>query len=604
MLITATSQIRKFGGIDNKSSPTDISPEHFTDAQNVDFSVPNGCYTRLGYQAFNSVAITSTPLVNSMHRYVGSADTSLFAFCADGTIRKSQAAGGTFANSKSGLTTQGSTYGQSVQFGGRRVSSTNYAGRMFFVNGVNGNLTYSEADGWENMGVSAPSTVPTVALSGYTFGSAAMASGDYYFKVTQYNSRKGLESNPTEASTVYQLTASGGGLTVTLPATGDSQCDYKRIYRTPSTAVGTYNLLVEIASSATAYVVTAGDSVLGATVETDNNPPPTLKYIEEFQSCLFGAGDTTDNVSKSLLYYSKQLDNSPESWPTSNYLSISPDDGDEITMIRKVGDRLVVAKKNSWGVVVGYDPTSFRYIQIDSSHGCIAAYSAAMTENAVIFLSNDGFRICNGVTSELLCKATMDFDTMNFNAAQYGKFYGMYFRSKRQYVCGVVEGTNTTVNRAVKIQFPDQQWSYDTYTFNCGIQFFDSNGAEKLYVGTAAGLAYRMFPAGVYTDNGTAISWHYTFGPNYMGSHDRTKKFHTAVINADNTSSPKIAFQYSVDGGTLSDVKQLTASNKYTRTGMAKTGRYCQVKMSGAASNYVRINDLEIKANVERPRRF
>ncbi len=596
--------LRGWGGINNRDAVTDIQPNQLTDGLNLDFSTPMRLDVRLGFSALNSATISGSGAIMSMHRFVGSADTSLLAFVNDGTVRKMQGAGGTFADSKSGLSTQSGTYGVMVQFGGRRVSTTNYAGRAFFVNGKDANQTYSEEDGWQNMGLEAPSTAPTLAVSGYAFTSAAMASGTYYFKTTFYNSNKGLESNPSQASTVLSLTASGGGITVTLPATADSQADYKRIYRT-TPAGGIYNYLVQVAASATAYLATAADSVLGDAVEIDNNVPPKVKYLEEFQSCLFGAGDTTDSVSKSLLYFSKQLDDSPESWPSSYYLSITPDDGDVITLVRKIGDRLIVAKNNSWGIVVGYSPSTFRYVVMDNSHGCIAPRSVALSENAVIFLSNDGFRACNGNTAVLLCEKTMKFDQMNFNLSQLDKFYGAYFRYKRQYICGVVTGSNTQPDKSVKIQFPDQQWGFDDYSFRSIAQFFDTNQNERLYIGGASGTAYTMFPAGLYADAGAAIPWNFESGPIYGGtSPSLTKRWHTAVIDADQTSAPVYNFQYSVDGGNRSDAKSITHSTRQVRTGMNKIGNYTQLYMSGTGSTYTRIHDIELRANVEPPRKL
>jgi hypothetical protein len=588
--------------MDNKKAPTDIAPESFTDCLNVDFSTPYRVENRLGFAKFNSAAISGTAAVMSLHRYVAPTTTDLLAYMADGTIRRSVDAAGTWADSKSGLNTN--AVGVTVQFGGRRVSSTQYAGRLFFVNGVNAPLTFSSTDGWQNMGLIAPSVAPTLSAM-YGQGSAAMASGNYYFKFTFYASAKGLESNPSQATTVLALTASAAGVGMVLPATADSQATHKRIYRTTNSG-GTYNLLAEVLASALSFTATAADAELGDVVETDNNPPPVFKYLEEYQACLFGAGDPTDTVTKSLLYYSKQLDDSPEAWPTSYYLSITPDDGDEITLVRKVGDRLVVAKNNSWGVVLGDSPSNFRYVQLDPSRGCIAPWTAWLTDYGLIWLSSDGFRTCNGYQSELICKDTLDIAALGLNYAQLVKFRGVYFKGKKQYICGILTGSNTSIDKAIKIQFPGQEWSFDVYpglvTYS---QFFDGDMNEHIYAGSgAAGFVHEMFGASVHTDDTASIGYHFTFGPAYMGSFERTKKFQTVVIDADNSSAPAVGFQYSVDGGTMSDVSNLSCTGRYTKKGLNKTGKYTQLKCSGTANTYHRFNDFEIRAGVEKLGRF
>ena len=331
-----------------------------------------------------------------------------------------------------------------------------------------------------------------------------------------------------------------------------------------------------------------------------------MKYLEEYQSCLFGAGDTTDSVTKSLLYFSKQLDDSPESWPSSYYLSITPDDGDEITLVRKVNDRLVVAKKNSWGIVIGDGPTTFRYVQLDPEHDYIAPRSVAMAEGGLIWLSNDGFRFCNGSTSQLLCTETMNIFSMGFNFAQLSAFWGFYYRTKRQYICGVCTGSNTSPDKEIKIQFPDQQWTYDAYTgLVCFLQYYDGDRDEHIYAGSASGgYVHELFGASIHTDDGSVIPYHFTFGPSYLGSFERTKKFQTAIIDMDNSSTPAVGFQYSTNGGSMSTIKNLSCTAKYTKTGMNQTGKYVQLKCSGNPNTYHRFNDFDIRAGVEKIGRF
>lgn len=631
---SVTFSLRKFGGINNRAGSTDIAPDFFTDSLNVDFSTPARLDVRKGYSIFNAVAITGTPEVRTLFRYAGSSVASLFAMCSDGTIRKSQGAGGTFTDSLSGLVTS-ATRGAIVQFGGRRVDDRTYVGRMFYSDGVNVNKSYSEAEGWLDMGIAYPSTARDgMALDVlYGQGSAGMASGRYALAYTLVNSSKGIESGANPSGHKYDdatytdpyywmapvskaLSASNAGISITFstyPATGG--VTHRKIYRTltltgaqvdfPLTKYSGFNyyLATTIPIAVTAVTASANDNELTTNLVLDRGVPPKVKYLAEYQSTLFGAGDVTDAVTKSLVYFSRQLDNSPEEWPIQNYLPVSPDDGDEITLLRRIGDTLVVAKKNQWGVIVGYDESTFRYQPIDTAHGCIAPYSVATTENAIIFLSNDGWRICNGVASQLLCASTMDISQMSLNYAQLDKFQGAYYRGRKFYICGIVTGANTNIDKWVRIQFPDQQWSYDDYVARTALQYYDTSGQEVMYLGNASGQVLTMFGASQFTDNGTAVSYNFTFGPAYMGVLDRVKKFHTLAIESG-TSRPTVGIAQAVDGGSLSSYKSVSASTPRTVTGLSKTGRFLNLTVSGQASAATFFNDFEFKANVEPLRRF
>ena len=83
--------------------------------------------------------------------------------------------------------------------------------------------------------------------------------------------------------------------------------------------------------------------------DRDHSTPPRCKYCTVFNERAFMAGDA-DYPNR--LYYSA-LGN-PDYFPASNFLDITPDDGDEITGLMKFAGRLYIFKTNTTATLTAY----------------------------------------------------------------------------------------------------------------------------------------------------------------------------------------------------------------------------------------------------------
>lgn len=139
-----------------------------------------------------------------------------------------------------------------------------------------------------------------------------------------------------------------------------------------------------------------------------------------------------------------------DSWESTSWIDVDPDDGTEITGIVPFADGIVVFKEKAMFFLSGVDANTFTLFPIDSTIGTQSPGSIAVTESDVFFLDNtkgifrfDGaevIKVSDKIESDLL-------DTISFANRQYAK--GYFFRTS--YYLSMHDGTAN-----------NYQWVYDT----------------------------------------------------------------------------------------------------------------------------------------------
>lgn len=218
----------------------------------------------------------------------------------------------------------------------------------------------------------------------------------------------------------------------------------------------------------------------------------TAKYIEVFQSYTFLANVTVSSTTyKSRVYWSG-LD-SITSWDSADFNDVMRDDGQTITGIKSLGDRLVIFKERTIHLAffTGDPDIPFTFQQSKSAVGCIAPFSIQEVDNGLVFLSTDGIYYFDGNNS-FKVSDRITTTLQGYNTTGFVNACSMYLHDKNRYYLalpGASSSTNNKViiwdsfNNALSI-YSGMAPSAMTTIYNSGIQ-------ERPYFGDYSGFVYR-----------------------------------------------------------------------------------------------------------------
>ena len=175
---------------------------------------------------------------------------------------------------------------------------------------------------------------------------------------------------------------------------------------------------------------------------------PRAKFLTVKHERVFAANiNNNGTLERSRIRWSDVGD--AETWESTNWIDVDPDDGTEITGIASFADGLVVFKENSIFFLSGVDSNTFTLFPVDSTVGTSSPGTITVTENAVFFLDRKGVyefdgaevpRISDKINTDIL-------DTVS--AANRYKNTAFFYRDKL-YLC-IHDGTQLNYT-----------WVYDT----------------------------------------------------------------------------------------------------------------------------------------------
>lgn len=234
-------------------------------------------------------------------------------------------------------------------------------------------------------GITPPAAAPLAVA-----GAAGSLTGTYKVQYTYCRVITGTtvahESNPSPVSAGVALTSET--LSVPVLASTDPQVTRIRLYRT--VADGTTPLFDQMVTNVDATLTSSqADIALGAAVELDNNVPPTVPWVVEFQNHLFGVKDP-DNPN--YLWYSKRW--LPESWPSDQFLIIGKPD-DPLQCAVPLAGALGVFSLRTKYAVRGNIASGFVPVEAISTRGTVAPQSVLVTSRGVGFWARDGIWATN-----------------------------------------------------------------------------------------------------------------------------------------------------------------------------------------------------------------
>jgi hypothetical protein len=500
-----------FTGINTTAGPIHLADNEASNLQNIDFNKFGSIVKRGGYTALNTSELNSGASCDGLYWYefVSGTTTTRYAVnISGGKMYYMDSLDGTW-NDITGSTT---------------ITTGNHCDFESFLNTVY--VTNGKNQPWQWGGSGDATSIPALNANSYTF------------IVT------GVITPPSVGDT-YQ----NNGVTFTV-----LYADSGHIIATGSSAPMVAGNLVRVTGS--------GDSVITFSAYNFNANIESAKFVAQFANYLFFANVVVSGTTyKTRIYWSNLQD--PTTFVASNWLEVAMNDGQEITGLGVLSDRLVVYKTRSIYAVFYSGNSSAPFImpgggRTNSAVGCIAPFSIQEYENAHIFLAFDGIYTFDGNNSTKLSyqldytfKNSLDRDLLNQAVSQM-------YKTKNRYLLALTSSGNTQNDTIIVYDYYNTAFSvYKGMLASAMSTFYVDGWNEEPYFADYSGFTYQE-------DNGlndyplntkTAIdAYYYT---NWKTNDDMVhQKFSLSAYIFYTVTSGTLTFVYSYD---------MTLADQYSR---------------------------------------
>ena len=238
------------------------------------------------------------------------------------------------------------------------------------------------------------------------------------------------------------------------------------------------------------------------------------KCVKSFQNYTILANVTvlaTDYTSRFYWSTIKTID----TWDAADYIDVNPNDGQAITRILVLGDRLIIYKTNSIYIALFTGDTNlpFNVYKTNSSVGCVAPFSIQEVDNGHVFLSYDGLYFFDGLNSYKISDKIGDVIT-GLNRNKLTHCTSMFQRDKDTYWLGCASSSSATNDTVITWNITLTAFSKYKGINASSMSIFLVNGVqEQPYFADYGGYTYRAdngdddYPAKVQT---AIDSYYYT----------------------------------------------------------------------------------------------
>lgn len=439
------------GGLNSTSGPLSLSDSESPNLQNIDFNKFGSILKRSGYNFLNSTATTGTTNSDGLWWYEFSNSGAYASFllnASNGSMYKMSGLNGTWSSiTGSASITPGSFF-----------SFTNFLNTVYMTNGTDNPLKWT--------GTGNVSTFPAFQANSYTFTVSAITTAPTVGATYTNNG-----TTYTVVSTL--LTGSSGAIAGTITATGTG-------------APTTFGTLTKASGT--------GDSTITFSLEVLNANIQSAKYVGQWNNFLFFANVVVGSTAfPTRIYWSNIQDDT--SWSAVNWLEISMLDGQAITGIYPLADRLVIFKERAiYNVFYTGDAVLPFVYQVSNSPtvGCVAPFSIQEVENGLIFLAYDGFYYYDGNNAYKMSLQIQN--TINaLNISRLSQARSLKQRQKNRYMCALPSGSSNTNNTIIV-----WDWVLNAFTLYQGMTpsamktVYVGGFEEQIYFADYAGYTYQM----------------------------------------------------------------------------------------------------------------
>lgn len=511
------------GGLNSTSGPLSLKDTESSDLNNVDFNKFGSILKRNGYINLNSSATSGSTSSDGLwwYEFVSSGSyASRMLNSTNGKMYSMTNLSGTWSDITGSVTITASNF----------FSFTNWNNKVYGTNGKDKPIQWSGTGNITNI--------------------AALQANSYTFTVNSITTNPSVGdtyTNNTQTFTITQVNTSGssGSIAGTIVTTGTG-------------APSTFGTLTRTSGS--------GDATISFSLEVLNADIESAKYVNQWNNYLFFANVTVGSTNyPTRIYWSNLRDDT--TFPAVNWLEISMLDGQPITGIYALADRLVVFKERSvFNVFFTGDATLPFVYQVSNSPtvGCIAPFSIQEVENGLVFLSYDGFYYYDGNNSYKMSLQIQN--TINgLNLTRLSQARSLKQRNKNRYMCALPSSASN-INDTVIVW----DWVLNAFTKYSGMSpsamktIFVGGFQEQIYFSDYSGYTYQM-DTGVDDyplKTQTAISAYY---------YTNWKSFGDAMLQK---ASPNVVIYYESNNAILTFGYAYDFNNisQYTNTFSTATG--------------------------------
>jgi len=329
-----------------------------------------------------------------------------------------------------------------------------------------------------------------------------------------------------------------GGLTIT----ADNHCDFETFVNTLMVTNGTDP----------PWIWTGSGNATTMTVPTGLTD---ARFNCQFQNYAFlGNVQVSGTWHRSRFYWSDIKDIT--TWGSTHFIDVSVNDGQEITGLKVLGDRMIVFKTRSIHQVLftGDRDIPFIVYKTNSSVGCVAPWTIQEVENGLMFVSYDGIYYFDGNNS---VKVSNKINTtfLGLNRTKIEESVSLYQRDKNRYWLATANSGSSTNDLVIVWDSFNNAFSLYEAINASAMAIFVVNGVdERPYFGDYGGFVYRADDDSVADDypsnTQTAIDSYYaTNWKSYQDIVDQKRIPHTYIYYQINDTTMTIGYTYDFDLG-------------------------------------------------------
>ena len=508
------------GGLNSTAGPLNVKETESSDLQNIDFDKFGSILKRNGYRVLSTASVVSANQSDGLQWYEFVSSGSMVRYAVNvcgGKVYYMDSLDGTWIDISGSVAPTATNH----------CDFENFNNIMFGTNGVTAPFQWG--------GTGNAIACPAFTANSYTF----LVSG-----VTTAPSvgRTYTNNGVTFTVTYNNLSGTAGALAGSVIATGSNIPE-----QTGTLASGSGG---------------TGDSSLVYTNATANANITSAKFVKSYNNYLFWANVVVGTTSfKTRIYWSNIKDST--SVAADSWIEIGLNDGQEITGIRVLADRLVVYKERSIYNVYFTGDTDIPFIlpgggKSTSNVGCVAPWSIQDVENGHVFLAPDGIYYYDGAGSTKLTHRISN-TISGFNANYFKNSVSTVYKVKNKYMLTFCSASNTTANRIIVWDFFNNAFSmYVGLAPSAMATFFVDGYTETPYFADYSGYTYQMeyglndYPLGTKT---AISSYYYTNWRSYQDLCDQ--KGIPQIYIYFQTSNSVLSFSYSYE---FENTDQYTAS--------------------------------------------
>ena len=333
------------------------------------------------------------------------------------------------------------------------------------------------------------------------------------------------------------------------------------------------------------------------------------KLITNFQNYCLMANCVVSGVdSPTRIYWSAFKDET--SWDAADFIEIGYNDGQEITGLKVLGDRLIVYKtKSIWFMTfTGNADIPFLRFKANASIGCVAPYSIQEVDNGHLFVSWDGLYFFDGLNAyKLSGKISNAIKDINRDRIAYAR--SAYQFDKNKYLLSVANSSSTWNNLTFVYDTVNMAFSKYTGMSASNMAIFSVNGIEeRLYFADNLGYTYRGDNGVNDNPSNTSLavdSYYYTNWKNFNDISDSKGIPHAYIYHSKTDGT--LTFAYAYDFSTIdqythsfSMATTQTVSDIGIRRDLTGRGRVVRFKFANnnTSTHYV-IQGIGVQVNLQ-----